>query len=180
LVAADTAQIRSVVRMKSDLDKTMKLTDKTMMLLAGSVGACSNFGDLMAKNIKLNGIRNGYDHSPAECANFVRKSLADALRTREAYQVNLLLGGYDAHDGPELYYIDYFGAMAKVPFGAHGYGSFFTLATLDRHYKEGMNFEEAKDVMRKCIEEVRTRFIVNMPAFTVRVIDREGTHEVTL
>ena len=45
-----------------------------------------------------------------------------------------------------------------MPYAAHGYGGFFTLATLDRHYKENMTLDEAKDVLKKCIAEVRPVF----------------------
>lgn len=32
--------------------------------------------------------------------------------------------------------MDYLAAMAKVPFAAQGYGAYFTLSILDKHYKE--------------------------------------------
>lgn len=56
------------------------------------------------------------------------------------YFVNLLLAGYDKDEGPSLYFMDYLASVNKVPFGAHGYGSFFTVSILDKHYREGMIF----------------------------------------
>ena len=52
--------------------------------------------------------------------------------------MNLLLAGYDKVEGPSLYFMDYLASVNKVPFGAHGYGSFFTVSILDRHYREGL------------------------------------------
>jgi 20S proteasome subunit beta 4 len=47
--------------------------------------------------------------------------------------VNLLLGGYDTSTyAPHLYWMDYLGTLAEVPFAAHGYGSYFALSLLDR------------------------------------------------
>ena len=47
--------------------------------------------------------------------------------------MNLLLGGYDkAEEKPHLYWIDYLGTQASVPFASHGYGSYFALSLLDR------------------------------------------------
>lgn len=47
--------------------------------------------------------------------------------------MNLLVGGYDtASHEPHLYWVDYLGTMTEVPFGAHGYGSYFALSLLDR------------------------------------------------
>ena len=47
------------------------------------------------------------------------------------------MGGYDKETGPELYYLDYLASLVKLPFAAHGYGSYFVLSLLDRHYREG-------------------------------------------
>jgi len=63
----------------------------------------------------------------------VRRALADSIRSRRPYAVNVLLGGYDeASSTPHLYWIDYLGTMAEVPYAAHGYGAYFALSTLDR------------------------------------------------
>ena len=67
-----------------------------------------------------------------------------------------------------------------MPYAAHGYGSFFVLSTLDRHYQRDLTVEEALDVMRKCVHEVQTRFLVNQPNFRVKVIDKDGIRVVNL
>ena len=138
LVAADTQQARSVVMMKDNMDKMLPLTDSTLMLLAGEVGDCSHFGEFIQKNLKLNALRNGHEASPHAAASYTRTQLSRALRSRNAYQVNLLLAGYDEEAGASLYFMDYLAAMAQVPFAAHGYGAFFTLSTMDRYYRPGM------------------------------------------
>ena len=54
------------------------------------------------------------------------------------FQVNLMLVGFDKELGQtEIYYMDYLAAMVKVPYGAHGYGGFFTTALMDRKYRPG-------------------------------------------
>ena len=47
------------------------------------------------------------------------------------------MAGFDKDEGPQLFYLDYLASMVKVPFGLHGYGSFFSLSVMDRYYKEG-------------------------------------------
>lgn len=178
LVAADTQQSRSVVMMKTNLDKMITLSSKTVMLLGGEVGDCTHFGEFIQKNLKLNQLRNGHECSPHGAAHYTRTQLAKALRSRNSYQCNLLLGGFDEEEGPSLYWIDYLAAMAKVPFAAHGYGSFFTLSTMDAHYKPGMSLEEALDLLRKVITEINTRFVMNIPRYIVRVADKDGVREV--
>lgn len=81
-------------------------------------------------------MRNGYELGPKAAAYFTRKNLADYLRTRYAYQVNLLVAGYDKNDGPVLSYIDYLANTLEVDHGTHGYGGFFCGSILDRHHHE--------------------------------------------
>ena len=96
-------------------------------------GDTVQFAEYVERNIRLYQIRNLYPLRPAAAASWIRRALAESLRSRKPYSVNLLLGGYDTatHD-PHLYWIDYLGTMAEVPFAAHGYGSYFALSLLDR------------------------------------------------
>lgn len=97
-------------------------------------GDTIQFAEYIERNIRLYQIRNLYALRPASAASWIRRSLADSLRSRKPYSVNLLLGGYDTADHtPHLYWIDYLGTMATVPFAAHGYGSYFALSLLDRY-----------------------------------------------
>uniref|UniRef100_A0A803SUU2 Proteasome subunit beta n=1 Tax=Anolis carolinensis TaxID=28377 RepID=A0A803SUU2_ANOCA len=154
LVAADTVAASSIVHMKRDHDKMFKMSEKILLLCVGEAGDTVQFAEYIQKNVQLYKMRNGYELSPTAAANFTRRNLADYLRSRTPYHVNLLLAGYDEHDGPTLYYMDYLASLAKAPFAAHGYGAFLTLSILDRYYKPGITREEAIEVLKKCLEEV--------------------------
>lgn len=107
--------------------------------------------------------------------------MAQSLRSRKPHQVNLLLGGYDLPSStPSLYWIDYLGTMATVPFAAHGYGSFFCLSTLDRYHRPDMDLEEGLSLLRRCIDELKKRFIIDLGTWKVKVVDRDGTRTVEL
>lgn len=102
------------------------------------------FAEYVERNLRLHQIRNTHELRPQSAASWIRRSLADSLRSRKPYSVNLLLGGYDISAAaikegeeelggePKLYWIDYLGTMIDVPFAAHGYGSYFVLGLLDR------------------------------------------------
>uniref|UniRef100_A0A673HUA5 Proteasome subunit beta n=1 Tax=Sinocyclocheilus rhinocerous TaxID=307959 RepID=A0A673HUA5_9TELE len=154
LVAADNVAASSIIQMKHDYDKMFKLSEKILLLCVGEAGDTVQFAEYIQKNVQLYKMRNGYELSPAAAANFTRKNLADYLRSRTPYHVNLLLAGYDETDGPGLYYMDYLSALAKAPFAAHGYGAFLTLSILDRYYRPDLTREEAVDLLKKCLEEV--------------------------
>lgn len=105
--------------------------------------------------------------------------MATALR-RGPYQTNLLLAGYDQPGEISLYYFDYLAAMTKVNFGAHGYAANFILSIFDRDWKKGLNLDQGLDIIRKCINELHTRFLISQPNFTIKVVDANGTRTVTI
>src|SRR6202022_2908510 len=64
-------------------------------LLIVSSGDTVQFAEYVQSNIRLYQIRNIYALRPSAAASWIRRSLADSLRSRKPYSVNLLLGGYD-------------------------------------------------------------------------------------
>ena len=101
--------------MKDDQDKFCQLSEKLVMAVSGESGDTTQFAEYIHKNIQLYKMRNGYELSPAAAANFTRRNLADYLRSRTPYQVNLLIAGFDSETGkPELYFMDYLASMIKV------------------------------------------------------------------
>ncbi|TWW65789.1 proteasome subunit beta type-2 [Takifugu rubripes] len=178
LVAADNVAASSIIQMKHDYDKMFKLSEKILLLCVGEAGDTVQFAEYIQKNVQLYKMRNGYELSPSAAANFTRKNLSEYLRSRTPYHVNLLLAGYDDADGPGLYYMDYLASLAKAPFAAHGYGAYLTLSILDRHYKPDLTREEAVALLKMCVEELSKRFILNLPSFSVRLIDKEGIQDL--
>ncbi|KAI8393684.1 nucleophile aminohydrolase [Radiomyces spectabilis] len=181
LLVADTNSARSIVVMKSTEDKSRDLNDSTVMLYSGEPGDTVNFAEYIQRNIKLYSIRNGIELSPKAVATFTRRELADSLRSRHPYSVNLIIGGYDRKaEKSELFWIDYLGAMASLPFAAQGYGAYFCTSLMDRYYRPDMDLEEAKKIMRMCVEELKTRFIVHMPKFSAKLVNKDGVTEIEL
>merc|ERR1711978_120027 len=179
MVATDQTNARSIMVMKSDQNKFFNLSDRLVMAVSGESGDTTQFAEYIAKNIQLYKMRNGYELSPAAAANFTRRNLADYLRSRTPYQVNLLIAGFDSETGkPELYFMDYLASMIKTKFAAHGYGGFFTTALMDRHYRSNMNKEEAYKLMIECVKEVQKRLILNLPNFAITIVDKDGVSKM--
>ena len=130
---------------------------------------------------------------------FLLRQLAQALRSRGAYQCNMLLGGcYNQEEGPALYWMDYMACMQKMNFGAHGMASNFCLSIFDREWKVGrpspslapvqvadklcalplfqpnLTLDEAVKIIQMCIDELKTRFLINQANFKVKVVDKDG------
>jgi len=175
ILAADQTDARSIVVMNDEEDKFVKLSESLLIGVVGEAGDTAQFSEYIAKNVQLYKMRNGYELSPSAAAHFTRKNLAEYLRSRTPYNCNLLLAGHDVTTGKNhLYYMDYLATCVELPYCAHGYGSFFTLSTLDAYYREDMSQEEGLALLKKCIAEIAKRFIVNLPTFQVKVVDKDG------
>ncbi|KAJ8972719.1 hypothetical protein NQ317_000803 [Molorchus minor] len=112
IIAADKTSSQSIIVMKTDENKLHKLSDKLVMAVSGESGDTTQFAEYIAKNIQLYKMRNTYELSPQEAATFTRRNLADTLRTRSAYLVNLLLAGYDEKTGPQPLLFRLFGVYS--------------------------------------------------------------------
>lgn len=176
LIAADSSAVNSILVHKSNEDKIMVLDSHKLLGASGEAGDRAQFTEYIQKNVHLYQFRNGIPLSTAAAANFTRGELATALR-KSPYFVNILLAGYDKEVGPSLYYIDYIATLHKLDKGAFGYGSYFSLSMMDRHYRNGMSLEQAIDLVDKCIIEIRSRLVVAPPNFVIKIVDQNGARE---
>lgn len=180
LIAADATAAFSIILMKDSEDKILKVDNNKLLGACGENGDRVQFTEYIQKNLNLYRLRNDRPLSTHAAAHFLRHELATALRSRNSYQTNLLLGGYEEKSGPELYFIDYLSSMQKVPYGAHGYGSYFSLSIIDKYYKKDLSVNEGLGLMKKCINEVQTRLLLNTPQFIVKIVDKNGAREIAL
>ena len=126
-----------------------------------------------------------------ELAHLASYEIAKNLRTRNRMNVQILVAGVmkegeegndrDDHNdkpdaavdagipragtrvSPRLFWIDPYGSMRKVRFGAHGYGSNFCLSILDEGYRPDMTKDEAIALVQSCFEQLRVRYVINSP-----------------
>jgi 20S proteasome subunit beta 4 len=181
LLAADTLTARSIVVMKRDDVKFRSLTPTCGLTFQGESGDTVALADYLQANVQLFGVRHdGLELSTRACAHFARHILSQRLRTATPYQVNLLVGGVDTlddHEGDakdrlqegQLFWIDYLGSMVPLPFACQGYGSYFCYGLLDKLYKPTLSKEDAVALLKTCLQELKTRFVVNLPSFIVRI-----------
>ena len=104
-----------------------------------------------------------------------RSQLAHFLR-KSPYNVNLMIAGYEEGKGPSLYFMDYLASLHELPRCAHGYAAHFTLGLLDRFYKRDLTEAEGIHIIRQCISELETRFLINRTGFVIKIVDKVCTH----
>ena len=80
---------------------------------------------------------------------------------------------------PRLFWLDEYGSLQSIQFGAHGYGSNFVLSILDQKYRQDLTREEAAQLIRNCFEQLRTRYMINSPEPPcIKCIDAQGWRHV--
>lgn len=53
------------------------------------------------------------------------------------------------------------------------------LSILDKEWKEGMSLAEGKACIKKCIDEVRTRFVLGrIENFKIKLVTKDGLQEL--
>ena len=89
--------------------------------------------------------------------------------------MNLLVAGYNTKTNtPALYWTDYLASSVMVPFAAHGYGAYYCMSIFDRYHREGLEEEEAVDIINKCIKELNERMPFDTKGFFLKVVDKNG------
>jgi 20S proteasome subunit beta 4 len=182
LLASNLNQVRGITVMKPDDDKSRTLNDHNLLLYSGEAGDTVHFAEYITANIALYSRRNEELELHTEAvANYIRKELAESLRSRHPYQVNLLVGGYDIVDKEaKLYWIDYLGSKAQVPYAAHGYASYYLLSMFDRHMTPTTPVDEALALLKKGFEELKRRMPLSLGSFLTKVVDKDGVRVIDL
>ena len=76
---------------------------------------------------------------------------------------------------PALYWLDEYGSLRSIDYGAHGHGSNFLLSILDQHYRPDLTRAEALHLIRECFRELRNRYVINSPeAPCIKCVDARG------
>mmetsp|Transcript_21141 Transcript_21141/g.42853 ORF Transcript_21141/g.42853 Transcript_21141/m.42853 type:complete len:239 (+) Transcript_21141:54-770(+) len=80
---------------------------------------------------------------------------------------------------PKLFWLDQYGSLQSLLYGAHGYGSNFALSVLDQRYRSSMTRQEAVELLRVCFEQLRQRYIINSPnPPRIKCIDADGVRDI--
>jgi len=180
ILAADQHMAFSIIQTKDDEDKIKLLDSHKMIACQGPCADRSMFIEYISKNVTLNKLRTGVSDSTKSLAFWTRNELATALRSRGAYQTDLLIAGYDAEeDAASLYYIDYLSACQKLAKGAHGYGAYFCNGLMDRYWTPDMTLDDGLKIIARCINELQVRFVGKMTKFMIKVVTKDGIRIVS-
>ena len=178
LLAGDRASVsNSIIKLQDTDHKIMKLTDNQMIACVGEAYDKKNFSKYIKANMENYYFQNGQRLTTDETAAYIRKELAEGIRSTP-HQCNCLVAGFDV-DGPKLYWLDYLGSYAKLLKAAHGYGAYFLYGLMDNFYKKDLSLKDGEMIITKCINELKTRFSINMVDFDIFKITKDGIEDIS-
>ena len=178
LLAGDRASVsNSIIKLQDTDHKILKLTDSQMIACVGEAYDKKNFSKYIKANMENYYFQNGQRLTTDETAAYIRKELAEGIRS-SPHQCNCLVAGFDV-DGPKLYWLDYLGSYAKLLKAAHGYGAYFLYGLMDNFYKKELSLKDGEMIITKCINELKTRFSINMIDFDVFKITKDGIEDIS-
>ncbi|KAG5439974.1 hypothetical protein PCK2_000666 [Pneumocystis canis] len=120
LTASNKAFVRGITVLNDSDDKSKILNFHNLLLYCGREGDTLNFSEYIQANVRFYEIKNDTELGTKALANFVRKELADTLRSQSPYGVNLLLAGYDIIlKTVGLYFLDHLATFSAVPYACH-------------------------------------------------------------
>lgn len=112
--------------------------------------------------------------------------IAGFVRSLNLNNINQILVGEETSDlrifpgiktclVPKLFWIDEYGSLQSIKYGVHGYGSNFALSILDESYHPSITESEAKKLIRKVFQQLRTRYVMNSPKHpNIKCINKNG------
>jgi len=178
IIASSKAAMRGPTVLKATDDKTRALNDHNLMAYSGAPGDTVQFAEFIQANIQLYLMKNNTSLGPKAVASFVRGEVARSLRSRNPYQVNLLLGGVDPITGvASLYWCDYLATLTKLPYAAHGYAQYYCLSLLDKHHNPDITLERGMELLSMCSDELKRRLPIDFKGLYVKVVTKDGIRE---
>ncbi len=90
-----------------------------------------------------------------------------------------IIGGMD-DDGPSLYVLDPLGSLIKDKFASVGSGAEIAVGVLEANYKDGLTFEDAKQIVLRAVKSAISRDVSSGDGIDLLVITKEGVREESL
>jgi len=107
--------------------------------------------------------------------------LATASLTPRESSIGVANHSNDGGLQPALFWLDEYGALQRVSYAAHGMASTLLWSVLDRGYKKNMNVDEAVELLKECLTQLKTRYAFSTNAqFCVKCLDGTGCRVIQL
>jgi len=166
LFACDGNEDRSVFVNRKDNNKIYHIEGNRLISIVGNTGDCQVLSDYIQRNIALNHFLHGNKQSTESIAHWIRRYIADGIRKGRGYESMSLFGGVDNGEA-KLFLIDAEGGLVEDNYLVAGIWSYSSFALLDSLWHVDMEFDEALDLLKRCIKEYQGRVLYSSEHFFI-------------
>lgn len=153
-------------------DKITPMSDKIYCCRSGSAADTQIISDYVRYYLSMHDIELGEDPDVATAARLFREL---CYQNKANLMAGIIVGGYDAHKGGQVYTIPLGGAMVRQPFAIGGSGSSYIYGYCDANFKDGMTKDECVSFVTKALALAMSRDGSSGGVIRLVVIDKEGS-----
>lgn len=169
VIAADTRCTAGNIIFDDNVLKIHRLSDNIYALGAGTSADCDFQTRLLESQLEL--LRLNQDRQ-IRVATAVRKIQQHLFRYQGYLGVYLIIVGVDT-TGAHIANVHPHGSVAFLPFIASGSGGYTALSVIEDRYKQNMNEDEAKQLVRDALFAATTTDLYSGSKFNMYVLTKE-------
>jgi len=135
-------------------DKITPLADNVYILRSGSAADTQAISAYASYFIDQHESEKGSDVDVETAANFVMQM---AYNNKNNLQAGMMVGGWDKHNGGQVWCIPLGGTLLKAPFSIGGSGSAYIYGFCDKNWRENMSEEDCRAFVVKAVSHAMAR-----------------------
>ncbi len=157
--------------------KVFKIADKIGAACAGLVSDMQVLSREIEAYVNLFTLDTGRPASVRSTAKLMSNLLFN--RRLAPLITQTIVGGTD-DEGPSIYVLDVLGSVIPDKYAVVGSGTEIAVGVLEESYKDGMNMQEAKDLVVRSVKSAISRDVMSGDGIDMLIITKEGTQEETI
>ncbi|CAN8061917.1 unnamed protein product [Agarophyton chilense] len=152
-------------------DKITPMTDKIFCCRSGSAADTQVISDYVRHYLSMHAIELSEDPDVGTAAKIFRTF---CYYNKEQLMAGIIVAGYDAKKGGQVFTIPLGGALVKQPFAIGGSGSSYIYGYCDANFKEGMTKDECKSFVKNALSLAMSRDGSSGGVIRLVIIDKQG------
>jgi 20S proteasome subunit beta 1 len=153
-------------------DKITPVTDHMVCCRSGSAADTQCIADIVKYYMEVYSLTENEPISVYRSSQIFRQFL---YNYRDQMMASVIVAGYDAQKGGQIYAIPLGGMVTRQHFTASGSGSGFVSGFLDSQWRPNMTLDEVKQLVRTAVFLATYRDGSSGGVIRIAVIDKDGT-----
>jgi 20S proteasome subunit beta 2 len=146
-IAADSRATEGNIVADKNCMKIHYLAPNIYACGAGTSADCDNVTEMISSNLTLHRLSTGRPNRVSTAVTMLSRML---YRYQGHISTALVIGGVDC-TGSHLYTVHPHGSVDKLPYVTMGSGCLAAMSIFESEYREGLDTDQARDLVRACI-----------------------------